>query len=174
MTALAVSSRVRASPVAGLSLVLAALLDLAPLPNASGNASMPAVAVCVLFFWTLARPELLPGWLLLGLGISVDLVSGLPPGPIAMGWLLGRQVALSMRRSLLSQQAVVIWAAFLPCAGAALGIRWAMTSLLFGHLFSLRTLALEVALTLAAYPLTAAVLGRLAPGRRPVRHASRA
>lgn len=174
MIAPAAAPRARPSPAAALSLVLAALLDLSPLPNGSGSASMPSLAVCVLFFWTLARPDLLPGWLLLGVGIAVDLVAGLPPGPSAMGLLLGRQVALSMRRSLLSQRAAVIWAAFLPCAGAALGVRWLMTSLLLGHLFSLRTLVLEVALTLAAYPLAAILLGLLVPGRRPVRHASRA
>lgn len=168
------ATRARANPVAALSLVLAALLDLLPLPNASGNAPMPSLAVCVLFFWTLARPDLLPGWLLLGVGIAVDLVAGLPPGPIAMGLLLGRQVALSMRRSLLSQRPLVVWAAFLPCAGAVLGARWALTSLLLGHLFSLRTLVLEVAITLAAYPLTAVILARLVAGRRPMRHASRA
>lgn len=160
------------NPIAGLTLISAALVDLLPLPDPSGRFPMPSLLPCALFYWTLVRPVGLPDALLLALGLLVDAVSGLPLGPTALALLVARMAARALRRVLLDQPPFVVWAGFLLVALAFQATRWILVSLALGHLFPLRPQLLELIGALAVYPAMAALLSLLGPRVR--RRASRA
>jgi rod shape-determining protein MreD len=155
-----------------LALVLAALVDLLPLPDPSGRWPMPMLLVCVLFYWTLVRATEVPGWLLFGLGVAVDAIAGVPPGPSPIALLAARRAARSLRRVLLEQPPFVVWAGFLLVAVLYQMVRWSLTSLALGAILPVRSLLLELLASLLAYPLAAALLSMGQPKGR--RRASRA
>ena len=172
MSTASVADRPDRNPAAALTLTSAALIDLLPLPDPSGQWPMPSCLLCVLFYWSLARPVGVPALLLLALGILADAASGMPPGPTAIALLGARAASRALRRVLLEQPSFVIWSGFLLIAALYQATRWALASLALGHLFPLRLPLLELLSSLLAYPVAAALLSRLCPKAR--RRASRA
>ena len=148
-------------PMALTCLISASLLDLLPVPDASGDAPMPCLLLCALFAWTLALPSSLPPWSVCAVGIASDAVAGLPVGATAIGLLAVRRFVVAARRGLLVQPPIIVWAAFLLVALGYAGLRWALVALAVGHAPPVRVPLLEVGLTAAVYPPVAALMGSL-------------
>jgi rod shape-determining protein MreD len=155
------SGRTHSGPVALLCLISAALLDLLPVPDASGDAPMPSLLLCALFAWSLARPSLLPPWSVCVVGIATDAVVGLPIGATAISLLAVRRFAVAARRGLLVQPPIVVWATFLLVALGYVALRWALVALAVGQAPPVRVPLLEVGLTAAVYPPVSALVGSL-------------
>lgn len=172
MSGPSVTGRPDRNPLAALTLLSAALIDLLPLPDPSGQWPMPSFVLCVLFYWSLVRSVESPAILVVALGILVDAASGIPPGPTAVALLVAQMASRALRRVLLDQPPFVIWSGFLLVAVAYQATRWTLVSLALSRPLPLRLAVLELISSLVAYPALAALLSLLCPKVR--RRASRA
>lgn len=133
--------------------IVAVCIDVLPLPNPAPSALAPFLTLCVLYFWTVYRPDLLSSWAVFALGLVLDAVGGLPLGLTALALLLGRGALLSGQRFLLAQPFMVIWACFVPMVLLVAALRWVLASLFWSRAFPIQPLLGEALLTLAVYPL---------------------
>lgn len=143
------------------SAVAAVLLDLLPLPAAGQGVVSSFVTLCVVYFWSLYRPDLFTPSAAFVTGLIYDGLTGLPLGVTSLMLLLVRSLMVTQQRFFIARAFPVIWACFLVLAPIALLARWLVVSLWWGHLFALPPLAVELALTVMLYPLASWVLGRI-------------
>jgi rod shape-determining protein MreD len=144
-----------------LTALAAAVVDLLPLPNPAPQALAPATTVCVCYFWTLSRPDLMNPLAIFLVGLVLDGVGGLPLGLTSLALLVGRCAVMGGQRFLRAQPFAVVWLCFVPVASAVAAARWLLASLAWGRLFPLEPVALEAGLTVAAYPAIGWLLSRL-------------
>jgi rod shape-determining protein MreD len=83
--------------------------------------SLPLVAV---FFWTIRRPELLPGWAVFALGLFEDLVGGGLLGLSAFSYVLMTWVVDSQMRFFRSLSFLMQWIMFVPLCLAIGILQW--------------------------------------------------
>jgi rod shape-determining protein MreD len=151
-----------------LTALAAVLVDLLPLPGASGAAPLaPSVTLCVVYFWVLQDPDLLPPVALFALGLSLDALGGMPLGLNALALLLVRSALPGARRLLLKRPFVVVWLGFALTALAFDAVRWAVAGLWWQRLFPPQPSLVEALLTFAAYPPVGWLLARLHHGLGP-------
>jgi rod shape-determining protein MreD len=144
-----------------LTALAAALVDLLPLPNPAPQSLAPATTVCVCYFWTLYRPDLMTPLAIFLVGLVLDGVGGLPLGLTSLSLLVGRCAVLGGQRFLRAQPFAVVWLCFAPVAFAVAAARWLFASLAWGRRFPLEPAALEASLTVAVYPVIGWLLARL-------------
>jgi rod shape-determining protein MreD len=151
----------------------AVLIDLLPLPNPAPQSLAPLTTVCVFYFWTLYRPDLMTPLAVFVIGLVLDATGGMPLGLTSLSLLIVRSLLLSRQRFLLAQPFVVIWACFVLVVLATGGVRWLLASLWWERLFSPDPVLLEAALTVAIYPAIGWLLARLHQHLSVTPHAAR-
>ena len=139
----------------------AASLDLLPLPDAAPRSLAPLLTVCVVYLWTLYRPDLLPPLAVFVVGVALDAAGGLPLGLTALCLLIARALLMPSQRFLLRQPFPVVWAGFVLFMLAVAGLRWLLASLFWGRAFPLEPSLLEATVTFACYPPIGWLLARL-------------
>jgi rod shape-determining protein MreD len=144
-----------------LTAVAAALLDMLPLPDAAPAALAPLTTVAVVFFWSVHRPDLMTPLAAVATGILFDALAGLPLGLTGLALLLTRALAATPDPILHDRPPLLVWGSFLLVAAAAVLLRWLVASVWSAHLFALRPVLFELALTVAVYPLVAGLMGRI-------------
>ncbi|MCB1971484.1 MAG: rod shape-determining protein MreD [Geminicoccaceae bacterium] len=144
-----------------LTAIVALFIDLMPLPSASPEAIMPSLLVCVVFYWTISRPDLLGIVWIFVLGMVIDGIGGMPLGLTSLVFLVARNMLMPRERFLSTTSFIVIWASFVVAATAVLGMRWVVACIWYGQLFELRPMVLELALTVAVYPVVSYSLGSI-------------
>jgi rod shape-determining protein MreD len=113
---------------------------------------MPWLALMAVFYWTLHRPDLLPGGAVFFLGILEDAVSGTALGFHAVLLLGVHWVVLTQRWVLYRKSFNVVWWGFsLVAAGVAVAA-WVLGSVVAFKVIDLRPILLQLALTVALYP----------------------
>jgi rod shape-determining protein MreD len=141
--------------------LLAVLIDVAPLVG-TGPAGLTSFAtLCVVYFWSLYRPDLFPASAAFAAGLVYDALAGLPLGLTSLVLLLVRSLMVTQQRFFLARSFPVIWFCFLLLAPAVEVARWLLSSLWLGHLFALQPALLELAVTMVLYPPASWLLGRL-------------
>ena len=149
----------RFSPL--LLALMAVLIDLMPLPSASPLAIAPSLTLCVLFYWSIHRPELLGPVAIFLVCLLLDAVAGLPLGLTACAALLARALLGGRHRLLQGYGFAVLWACFVPVAVLVLSLRWALVCLVWWRPLAYQPVAIEILLTIAAYPLVGYGLGHV-------------
>ena len=155
-----------------LTALVALLVDVLPLPNAAPLVQMPVFLVGVAFFWTIYRPDLLGVVAIFLLATLLDGIAGLPLGLTAFSILMVRTLLMPRERFLATTSFIVIWATFVITATAVLGLRWAMACLWWWQPLELRPVVVELALTVAVYPVLSYFLSGLRSLLPRVVHAS--
>jgi rod shape-determining protein MreD len=147
-----------ALPLAATALV--AMLSVVPLPIPEYAVLAPNFVLICAFYWIVHRPDLFPAWGAFLIGLFDDMVSGAPPGLNAFVLLLVHFTIVAQHKFFRGKAFWLIWASFaLVAAGAAV----AAAILIFAVAEVVVTpgaFAVQTALTIAAYPALAAVLGR--------------
>lgn len=151
----------------------AVLVDLLPLPDPGPQSLAPLTTVCVLYFWTLYRPDLMTPLAVFVIGLVLDAAGGMPLGLTSLSLLLVRSLLLTRQRFLLAQPFLVIWACFVLVVAATAGLRWLLASLWWERLFSPQPVVLEAALTVAIYPVVGWLLTQLHQHVSVASHAAR-
>jgi rod shape-determining protein MreD len=156
-----------------MTALAAVLVDLLPLPSAAPLALAPSASLCVLYYWTVHRPDRLGAVEVFLIGLLLDAGGGMPLGLTALSLLAVRGILLPGQRFLPAQPFAAIWACFVLVAAAFAAVRWGFASLWWGRLLPTAPLLIETVLTVAAYPAVGLLLGKLRPQRSGTAHAAR-
>ena len=142
----------------------AVLIDVLPLLGLGPWGLTPFTTLCVVYFWSLYRPDLFSAAATFATGIVYDALAGLPLGAAALMLLLVRQVVVVQQRFFLARSFLVVWFCFLLLAPAIEIARWLLLSLWWGRLFALQPVILSLLLTMALYPVASLLLTRIHNG----------
>ncbi len=155
-----------------LTALIAVLIDVAPLAG-SGPAGLTSFStLCVVYFWSLYRPDLFTPTAAFVTGLIYDGLAGLPLGLTSLALLLVRNLMIVQQRFFLGRSFPVIWSCFLVLVPIIEAGRWLLSSLWWGHVFALQPMLLELAVTVAMYPAASWLLSRLHNQIPRVLHAS--
>lgn len=135
-----------------LLLVMAGMVPLR-LPDLSPI--VPLFGLIAVYYWSIYRPDLLPGWAVFLLGLVQDLLSGGPVGVYALVFLLLSAAVGSQRRFLATGSFTVVWAIFLPVAATAFFLMWLLYCLNLDLLIDARSVTFQYLTTIAVYPCLA-------------------
>ncbi|WP_027132859.1 hypothetical protein [Geminicoccus roseus] len=155
-----------------LTVLLAALLDLTPLPDVGPQGQAPDLMLAAVFFWSLHRPDLLPALGLFLVALGADLVAGslIGLGPATL--LLVREAVLRQQRLLRAASPLVRWAGFaLSAAGVALA-GWLVASAYARHWQAAEPVLGDLMLTVLFWPLVVVVLIQVQGMLPRARHAA--
>ncbi len=136
--------------------ILLMLLTQAPLGLPEQAASLPAVALGCVWFWSLYRPDTLPPPIVFLIGLLMDLLGYLPLGVGVFTLLAVHGVAVAMRLSWsVPGGGVWIWIVFACAAAAASALLWLLVMLLTFRLLSPYPAIFIAVLSVAIFPVLA-------------------
>jgi rod shape-determining protein MreD len=150
----------------GTVLLLSVLLTLAPLRAPYLSDALPLLPVLVVFQFSLATPERLPGPLLLAMGILLDLLLGGPGAPVgvsALGFVLIRAAVVANRRYLVGVPFLFQWIGFCLLAWAFVILVWILTALFTWTAIEPLPAMMQYAVVIVLYPVLAPLLARVRP-----------
>jgi rod shape-determining protein MreD len=152
-------SRLFGSLLPALSALLLVMLVNLPVTLTGGLFPAPLLALTAVYFWALVRPDLMPPYLVLFVGLFEDLLSGGPAGIWATGFMAAYALVDRQRENLAGlagSAAVLGFAAAMALAAAA---TFVLTWIMFMRQPPLAPLLLASVFTVLFYPPIAVVLG---------------
>lgn len=141
--------------------LLAVMVDALPWGGPGLESVATFSTLCVVYFWSLYRPDLFTTMTTFIIGLVYDALVGLPLGSTPLVLLLVRNLMVTQQRFFLARSFPVIWACFFLLVPVALVFRWLLVSLWYGFLFPIGPVMIELGLTLALYPPVSWLLGRV-------------
>jgi rod shape-determining protein MreD len=141
--------------------LFAVLIDVAPLIGVGAAGLTSFSTLCVVYFWSLYRPDLFTPTAAFLIGLVYDGLAGLPLGLTSLALLLVRNLMTVQQRFFVTRSFLVIWSCFLLLAPPIEAARWLLSSLWWGHLFAHRPMLLELLVTMALYPGISWLLSRI-------------
>lgn len=139
-------------------LVLAAYL---PYGSAELSRLFPQFALISVFFWSVYQPNLMPAGAAFLIGFVSDVLSGMPLGLTALVLVLLQYAALHQRRAFVGRPFLVGWFGFALLAAVAMVLVWLGASLFYMTAFEPAPVLVQLASTVAVYPLVAEFFGWL-------------
>ncbi len=150
----------------GTVLLLFVLLTLAPLRAPYLSDALPLLPALVVFQFSLATPERLPGPLLLAMGILLDLLLGGPGAPVgvsALGFVLMRAGVVGNRRYLVGVPFLFQWIGFCLLILGYVFIVWIFTAIWTWTNIDPGPAVAQYIVVVVVYPLLAPLLARVRP-----------
>ena len=140
--------------------LLATIITIQPAHIPGYAALTPAFTLMAVYHWTVYRPDLLPPLALFLVGMTQDLLAGVPPGATALVLLLARAVVLRQRRHFVNRPFPFVWTGFTVLTGGAMLFLWTLSCLLEGMLVDFRGTVFRAVLTISMFPIASFLLGR--------------
>jgi rod shape-determining protein MreD len=153
------------------TMAIAALISVMPVRAPGYAALTPAFTLMAAYHWTIYRPDLLPPWVLFGIGLAEDLLTGGPVGVSALLLLLTHAAVLNNRRYFVNRGFTFVWAGFTVLAGAGMLLLWTVHCALDLTILDFRSTLFRTVLTIASFPVASFLVGRAQRaliGPRPV------
>ena len=150
----------------GTLLLFFVLLTLAPLRASYLSDALPLLPALVVFQFSLATPERLPGPLLLAMGILLDLLLGGPGAPVgvsALGFVLIRAAVVANRRYLVGVPFLFQWIGFCLLTLGYVFIVWIFTAIWTWTSIDPGPAISQYIVVIVVYPLLAPLLARVRP-----------
>ncbi len=150
----------------GLVLLFFVLLTLAPLRAPYLSDALPLLPAMVVYQYSLATPERLPGPLLLAMGVLLDLLLGGPGAPVgisALGFVLIRASVTANRRYLVGVPFLFQWIGFCILSWGFVVLVWIFTALFTWTAIDPAPAMMQYAVALVVYPVLAPLLARVRP-----------
>ena len=148
----------------GVMLLFFVLMTLAPLRAPYLSDALPLLPALVVFQFSLATPERLPGPLLLVAGILLDLLLGGPGAPVgisALCFVLIRESVVANRRYLVGVPFLFQWVGFALLMGGNVLVVWAFTALWTWTAIDPLPALMQYIVVLVIYPLLGPLLARV-------------
>lgn len=134
------------------------LVSVFPLPGAHAADVRPAFILMAVYYWTIMWPATFTYFTTFLVGIAFDLLAGYPPGMHTVVLLLVQWVTRSQRKFMLGQPFRVIWAGLVLVAFVTAILQWALFSLFYGELITVKPVLVSALLTCALFPLAVPAL----------------
>lgn len=150
----------------GAVLLFFVILTLAPLRIPYISDALPLLPAMVVFQFSLATPERLPGPMLLAFGVLLDLLLGGPAAPVgvsALGFVLIRASVVANRRYLVGVPFLFQWIGYCLLSWAYVALVWAFTALWTWTAIDPTPAMMQYAVAIVIYPLLAPILARVRP-----------
>jgi rod shape-determining protein MreD len=148
----------------GTVLLFFVLMTLAPLRAPYLSDALPLLPALVVFQFSLATPERLPGPLLLVMGVLLDLLLGGPDAPVgvsALGFVLIRAAVVANRRYLVGVPFLFQWFGFCLLAFGFVMLVWIFTALWTWTAIDPLQAFVQYVVVVVIYPLLAPLLVRV-------------
>ncbi|CAN5740509.1 hypothetical protein BH11PSE3_BH11PSE3_29950 [soil metagenome] len=148
----------------GAVLLFFVLMTLAPLRAPYFSDTLPLLPALVVFQFSLATPERLPGPLLLAMGVLLDLLLGGPGAPVgisALGFVLIRASVMANRRYLVGVPFLFQWAGFCLLILGYVVLVWGFTSLWTWTAIDPIPAMIQYVVVIVLYPLIGPLLARV-------------
>jgi rod shape-determining protein MreD len=161
---IAVLDRWGRAALPGTVLLFFVLLTLAPLRAPYLADALPLLPALVVFQYSLATPERLPGPLLVILGVLLDLLLGGPGAPIgvsSLGFVLIRAAVVNNRRYLVGVPFLFQWFGFCLLALGYVLLVWVFTVLWTWTAMSPGPALVQYVVVVVLYPLIAPLMVRV-------------
>ena len=155
--ALVLTWPVRVLAVLMPTLLAAFLVVIANLPVSftGGLLPAPALALAAIYFWAMARPSLMPPFIVLSIGLLEDLLSGGPPGLWASGFIAAYVLVDRQRKNFAGLNGSGTLIAFAGAMLVAAATAYVLATVVYMRWAPLPPLLLESITTIAFYPLVA-------------------
>jgi cell shape-determining protein MreD len=163
---LATLDRIGRFALPGTVLLYFVVLTLAPLRVPYLSDTLPLLPALVVFQYSLATPERLPGPFLLAAGVLLDLLLGGPGAPVgvsALGFVLIRASVVANRRYLVGVPFLFQWIGFCLLAWGYVLIVWLLTALFTWTAIDPTPAMMQYAVVIVLYPLLGPLLARVRP-----------
>jgi rod shape-determining protein MreD len=112
----------------------------------------PVFPLTVAFAWALIRPSVLPPFVLLIMGLFLDVFWGGPQGLWPLCFLATYAAVLAVRRLILGQDFIVMWASYGAATALAFAVGYALRAMDSGTLPNLIALVWQYLATLMLFP----------------------
>jgi len=150
----------------GIVLLFFVLLTFAPLRVPYVADLLPLLPALVVFQFSLATPERLPGPLLLAMGVLIDLLLGGPGAPVgvsALGFVLIRAAVVANRRYLVGVPFLFQWLGFCLLSLGYVFLVWIFTAIWTWTDLDATPAFAQYIVAIVAYPLIGPLLARVRP-----------
>ena len=154
-------SRLLGSLLPALSAVLLVVLVNLPMSLTGGLFPAPLLALTAVYFWALVRPDLMPPFLVLVVGLLEDLLSGGPPGVWATGFMAAYALVDRQRENLAGLAGAAAVLGFAAAMALAAAATFVLTWIMYLRQPPLAPLLLAIVFTVLFYPPVAMILGWL-------------
>jgi rod shape-determining protein MreD len=152
-------SRMFASLLPCVSALLLVLLVNLPVSLSGGLLPAPLLALTAVYFWALVRPDLMPPFAVLLIGLLEDLFSGGPPGAWAMGFIAAYALVDRQRDNLAGLSGVAAVVGFAAAMALAATATFVLTWIMYLRAPPVASLLLASVATVLFYPVIAVILG---------------
>jgi rod shape-determining protein MreD len=141
--------------------VLLVLVGMMPVRIPYFVAVTPLLVLTSVYYWTIHRPDLLRPAVMFGIGLLQDILTGAPLGLNALVLLAAHGIVVTQRRFFLASTFALMWFGFTLVAVGAGFLEWAIVSVFNATLMRVDAVVAQTVLTLALFPLMAAVFIRI-------------
>ncbi len=141
----------RGAVPAALALCLL-VLGVVPLGLPNFVPATPLLPLAAVYYWAIYRPDLMPAPLAFGLGLLHDILTGGPPGQMALVLLLVQGACLSQRRAVVGKSFLVDWVGFALIAAGAYAGAWLLACVYYFALIDPTPVLAQWLMTLILYP----------------------
>ena len=165
MTSAGIASTRSMNPIGWLGLptlaCIAATVVLAtPIRIFGISLPQPIFPLAIAFAWALIRPSILPPFALLLMGLFLDVFWGGPQGLWPLCFLATYAAVLAVRRLILGQDFLVMWASYGAATALAFAVGYAVMTMITGGPPNLIAVGWQFLATLALFPFAHRVIGR--------------
>jgi rod shape-determining protein MreD len=152
-------SRLFGSLLPAFSAVLLVMLVNLPVTLTGGLFPAPLLALTAVYFWALVRPDLMPPYLVLVIGLFEDLLSGGPAGIWATGFMAAYALVDRQRENLAGLAGAAAVLGFAAAMALAATATFVLTWIMYMRQPPLAPLLLASVFTVLFYPPIAVMLG---------------
>lgn len=131
------------------------LLSFVPISQIFSADLAPAYGLMAVYYWAVQRPEVFPPYAVFVLALLYDLLSAGPLGLWTLVYLIVYGIVVSQRLLFVGRAFSLFWLGFLVTAMAAGVLGWMLASLYFGEPLSPGPVLIQMAATVALFPLFA-------------------
>jgi rod shape-determining protein MreD len=137
------------------------LLSFVPFSRIFGVEIAPAFGLIAVYYWAVQRPDVFPPYGVFAIGLFYDLLSAGPLGLWALVYLIVYGLVISQRQLIIGRTFSLFWLGFLLSSMIAGLLGWALASLYFGQFLSPASVLVQMAATVALFPLFAKLFEQL-------------
>ncbi len=138
-----------------ISAILLGILAALPIGIPHWGALAPPLMLIAVFYWSLARPDLMPPTAAFLLGLFQDLLSGAPIGSGALVMVATQWTMRGQQRFLVNRPFLLLWGAFIPVAAGAGVLEWMVYALVNLHFVPVLDSLVRMMLGFALFPVVA-------------------